>query len=343
MRLASIAIAICLASGLVSAPAQAQAQESAPFYRAKTIRIVISTGVAGGYAEYARVIAEHMGRHIAGNPGFIVQSMPGAGGLQAANYLFTQAPQDGTTIGIVHSSVPLAPLWGSKGVRFDTLKFNWLGSLDRVDGMCISWHASPIRTWADMLSREMTVGSSGAGSQMETYPAILNKLFGTKIKAIAGYKDGVAVYIAMERGELDGRCGGQLTVIKSTRPHWLTERKIQVPILIAQKRSPEFPETPTLMEFVKDEPTRQQLDLVMLTQSLDRPVMLPPGVPGERVRELRAGFDATMADPAFRADIERRSLHVDPVRGEEMAKAFERAFALPPEIIAGAREMMAGR
>ena len=339
MRIASIAVGICLLSCLASAPAGAQE----PFYRGKTIRIVISTGVAGGYAEYARVLAEHMGRHIAGNPGFIVQSMPGAGGLQAANYLFTQAPQDGTTIGIVHSSVPLAPLWGSKGVRFDTLKFNWLGSLDRVDGMCISWNASPIKTWADMLTKEMTVGSSGAGSQMETYPAILNKLFGTKIKVIAGYKDGVAVYIAMERGELDGRCGGQLTVIKSTRPHWLTERKIQVPILIAQKRSPEFPDTPTVMEFVKDEPTRQQLDLVMLTQSLDRPVMLPPGVPAERVRELRTAFDATMADPAFRADIERRSLHIDPVPGEEMTKAFERAFALPPEIIAGAREMMAGR
>ena len=153
---------------------------------------MISTGVAGGYAEYARVIAEHMGRHIAGEPHFIVQSMPGAGGLLATNYLYAQAPQDGTTIGIVHSSVPLAPLWGNKGVRFDTLKFNWLGSLDRVDGMCISWHTSPIRTWDDMLTKEYTVGSSGAGSQMDTYPAILNKLFGTKIKVIAGYKDGTS-------------------------------------------------------------------------------------------------------------------------------------------------------
>ena len=319
----------------------ASAQE--PFYRGKTIRIVISTGVAGGYAEYARVIAEHMGRHIAGGPSFIVQSMPGAGGLLATNYLYTQAPQDGTTIGIVHSSVPLTPLWGNKGVRFDTLKFNWLGSLDRVDGMCISWHESPIRTWDDMRTKDYTVGSSGAGSQMDTYPAILNKLFGTKIKVIAGYKDGVSVYIAMERGELDGRCGGQLTVIKATRPHWLTERKFRVPILISEKRSPLFPDTPTIMEFVKDQPTRQQLDLVMLTQTLDRPVMLPPNVPAERVKQMRAAFDATMADPAFRAEIERRNLHVDPVRGEEMTKAFERAFALPEEIIAGAREMMAGR
>jgi tripartite-type tricarboxylate transporter receptor subunit TctC len=314
-----------------------------PFYRGKTIRIVISTGVAGGYAEYARVLADHMGRHIAGTPHFIVQSMPGAGGLLAANYLYTQAPPDGTTIGIVHSSVPLAPLWGNKGVRFDTLKFNWLGSLDRVDGMCISWHESPIRTWDDMLTKEFTVGSSGAGSQMDTYPAILNKLFATKIKVIAGYKDGVSVYIAMERGELDGRCGGQLTVIKATRPHWLTERKFRVPILIAHERSALFPDTPTIMEFVKDEPTRQQLDLVMLTQTLDRPVLLPPGVPAERVKELRDAFDATMADAAFRAEIDRRNLHVDPVRGEEMTKAFARAFALPPEIIAGAREMMAGK
>ena len=335
LRLGSIIAAFVIAAG----PAWAQD----PFYKGKTIRIVISTGVAGGYAEYARVIAEHMGRHIAGGPHFIVQSMPGAGGLLAANYLYAQAPQDGTTIGIVHSSVPLAPLRGSKGVRFDTLKFNWLGSLDRVDGMCISWHASPIRTWEDMRTKEFTVGSSGAGSQMDTYPAILNKLFGTKIKVIAGYKDGVSVYIAMERGELDGRCGGQLTVIKSTRPYWLTEHKIRVPILIAQKRSAEFPDTPTVLEFVKDEPTRQQLDLVMLTQVLDRPVMLPPGAPAERVKELRDAFNATMADPAFRADIERRSLHVDPVRGEEMARAFARAFALPPEIIAGAREMMGGK
>lgn len=263
--------------------------------------------------------------------------------MLAANYLYAQAPQDGTTMGIVHSSVPLTPLWGNKGVRFDTLKFNWIGSLDRTDGMCIAWHASPIKTWADMLEKPFTVGSSGAGSQMDTYPAILNKLFGTKMKVIAGYKDGTDVYLAMERGELDGRCGGQLTVIKATRPTWLTERKINVPILIADKRSAEFPDTPTVMEFVKDEPVRRQLELLMISQSLDRPLMLPPGVPAERVAELRAAFDATMADPAFRADVERRSLHLDPMGAHDMTAALARAFALPPEVIAGAREMMAGK
>ena len=212
-----------------------------------------------------------MARHIAGQPHFIVQSMPGAGGLNATNYLYNQAPQDGTTIGIVHSTVPLAPLWNSKGVRFDTLKFNWLGSLDRAAGMCITWHTSPIKTWNDLLTKESTVGSTGAGSQMEAYPALLNRMFGTKMKVIGGYKAGTDIFIAMERGEVDGRCGGQLTVIKSTRPDWLTGHKISVPILIAQKRIAEFPDTPTVLEFVKDEATRQELELMMVPQSLDRP------------------------------------------------------------------------
>src|SRR5262245_60000092 len=147
----------------------------------------------------------------------------------------------------------------------------------------------------------------------------------------------------MERGEVDGRCGGQMTVIRSTRPWWITEHKFRVPIVIAEKRSPDFPDTPTVMEFVKDEATRQQLDLVLVSAGLDRPVMAPPGVPADRVKILRDAFDATLADPAFRAEIERKNLHVDPVAGEEMARALARAFALPPEIIAGAREMMGAR
>jgi tripartite-type tricarboxylate transporter receptor subunit TctC len=334
--------ALALAFGLTLAalPGASPAQDGAPFYKGKTIRIVISTCVAGGYAEYARVLTLHMGNHISGKPDFIVQSMPGAGGLQAMNYLYTQAPQDGTTIGIVHSSVPLAPLWGNKGARFDTLQVNWLGSLDQVDGMCIAWHESATKTWDDVLTKGFTVGSSGAGSQMDTYPAILNKLFGTKIKVIQGYKDGTDVYYAMERGEVDGRCGGQLAVLKSTRPAWLTERKINVPIIIAEKRSQEFPDTPAVMEFVKDESARQQLQLLLVTQKSDRPVLMPPGVPKERVKELRAAFDATMSDPAFRADIDKRNLHIDPVRGEDLAAALASAYSAPPDVVAAAKETM---
>jgi tripartite-type tricarboxylate transporter receptor subunit TctC len=328
---------LVLALLLAALPAAA---EDAPFYKGKIIRIVISTGVAGGYAEYARLLADHMGDHIAGKPSFIVQSMPGAGGLQAMNFLYTQAPQDGTVMGMVHSSVPLAPLWGTKGARFDALKVNWVGSLDQVAGMCIAWHTATTKSWDDLLTKGLIVGSSGAGSQMDTYPAILNKLFGTKIKVVQGYKDGTDVYLAMERGEVEGRCGGQLAVLKSSRPDWLTQHKINVPIIISAARSAEFPGTPAVMEFVKDENTRQQLQLLLVSQKSDRPVLLPPGVPAERVSELRAAFDATTADPAFRADIDKRNLHIDPVRGEELAAALASAYGAPPEVIAAARETM---
>ena len=328
---------------LVALQTPAADPAAAEFYKGKTLRIVISTGVAGGFGEYARLLSEHIGKHIAGQPHVIVQSMPGAGGLLAANYLYTQAPQDGTTIGIINSTVPLAPLWGSKGARFETLKFNWLGTLDRADGVCTLWHTSPVKTWSDMLTKELTVGSIGAGSEMELYPAMLNKLFGDQDQGDRRLQG---------RQRHRPRHGARRArrplrdaslVVQGAAAGWFTERKIMVPIIIAEKRRADFPDTPAVMEFVQDEPTRQQLELMMVAQNLDRPVLAPPGVPAERVKELRAAFDATMADPAFRAEIEKRSLHIDPMRGEDMAKAYARAFAFPPEIIAAVRDMMGAR
>src|ERR1700731_1485895 len=257
-----------LVVGLVAAATSVcsvSAQESA-FFKGKTIRILLSAGVAGGYAEYARLLAQHLGNHLAGKPDFIVQSMPGAGGLLATNYLYSQAPQDGTTIGIIHSTVPLAPLFGTAGARFDALKFNWLGSLDRADGMCTVWHPSPLKTRAPMSGKELVVGSSGAGSQFSILPAMLNKLFGTRIKVINGYKDGAEIFQAMEKGEIEGRCSTQLTAIQSIRPQWLTEHKLSVPILIGRTRIAEFPDTPAVMELAKDAATRAQLELMLLTQ-----------------------------------------------------------------------------
>jgi tripartite-type tricarboxylate transporter receptor subunit TctC len=324
----------------VAVPSSGQAQDSVPFYRGKQIRILLSAGVAGGYAEYGRLLAQHMGNHITGKPDFIVQSMPGAGGLLAANYLYSQAQADGTTIGLIHSSLPLAPLFGSRGARFDALKFNWIGSLDRSDGPCTAWHTSPVKSWADMLEKQFIVGSSGVGSQMDIYPAMLNKLFGTKIKVVGGYRDGASIFLAMERGEIDGRCGPQITAIRSLRPQWFTERKIVLPIMISERRSEEFPATPSVMEFAKDERTRQLLRLLIVTQDMDRPLLLPPGVPAERVSELRDAFNATVADPAFQAEALRLHLHLDPVSGAEMAKGLAAAYASPPEIVEIAKETM---
>jgi len=337
-RLTAAALGGALALVLV---VSAAAQE--PFYKGKQIRLIISAGVAGGYATYARLLVQHMPNHLPGKPDMLFQSMPGAGGLLATNHLYSQAPQDGTVIGLIHSTVPLGPLLGMAGARFDPLKLNWLGSMDRSDGPCTAWHTAPIKTWQDMLDKEFIVGSSGIGSQMEVYPAAMNRLFGTKVKVIGGYKDGALIFQAMERGEVHGRCGPQLTSIGALRPHWLTEKKIRVPVVVSEHRSPMFPEAPTLIELAKDEATRQQIRLLIVSQDLDRPVLAPPGVPAERVKMLRDAFIATMKDPAFLADIKKFRLTLDWVSGEQVHKTLAAAYSSPPDVVRAARELMAGK
>lgn len=334
--------AIAITSFVVAAAtsiSSASAQEGHAFFKGKTIRVV-SSGAGGGYAEYARLLSRHMGRHLAGNPNFIVQAMPGAGGLIATNFLFAQAPKDGTAIGLVHPTAPLAPLFGNKAAKFDALKFNWLGSLDRSFGLCAVWYSSLVKTWSDMRTRTLIVGSTGAGAPNYYYPALLNKWFGTKIKVVAGFKGGTDIFLAMERGEIEGRCDPQLATLKRLHPDWLPGHKISVPILISEKRSTEFPNTPSIFELAKDEQTQKQLKLFFITQEMARPMLLPPGVPVERVVEVRAAFEATLADPAFRADAANSNLPLDPMKADDLLKVLTNAYASPAHIIEAVREIV---
>ena len=326
---------MALAAALSTATA---AQE--PYYKGKTIRLIISVGVAGGFGEYARTLATHMGKHIPGRPHMIVQSMPGAGGIVASNHLYVQAPPDGITIGMVNATAPLAPLWGSKGARFDALKFEWIGALDRSDGTCAFWHTAPAKTWNDLLTNELTVGSIGAGSPMEVYAVMLNKLFNTKIKVVGGYKAGSDIDLAMQRQEVDGRCGTQLKSIPALHPDWIKDKKILVPILVAEKRNKKYPDTPALFEFVKDEATRQKIDLLTVTQKLDRPILAPPGTPAARVKELREGLAATVRDPDFIAELEKKRLTLEPTSAEEAIRIYRAAYASPPGVVDAVREIM---
>jgi len=214
-------------------PGAALADALADFYKGKSINWILSAGAGGGYSEYAHVFAPHFSAHIPGKPSILVQNMPGAGGIRAMIYLQSIAPKDGTTIGLVHSSVPFAPLYGIRGANFDPRRMNWIGSINAATGICVSWTASGITKWADLFDKQFVVGGTGAGSQMETMPAMINKLFGTRIKVISGYKGGNDVYLAMERGEVHGRCGGLKSSIKSTRPDWFPQKKVAVPIQIA--------------------------------------------------------------------------------------------------------------
>src|SRR5437016_4440583 len=314
---------------LALGPSAVRADPIADFYKGKQINWILSAGAGGGYSSYAHVFAPHFSAHIPGNPQLVVQNMPGAGGIRAMTYLSSVAPKDGTTIGLVHSSVPFAPLFGIRGANFDPRKMNWIGSINAASGICVSWTASGITKWADLFDKQYIVGGTGAGSQMETMPAMINKLFGTRIKVISGYKGGNDVYLAMERGEVHGRCGGLKSSIKSTRPDWFPQKKVAVPIQIALARDPEFPDSPALVEFAKDDRTRKILELVLSPMSMDRPILLPPGTPLDRVAVLRKAFHAAMHDPGLIADAAKAHVDLDEVDGAKIAQILGRAYAMP--------------
>jgi tripartite-type tricarboxylate transporter receptor subunit TctC len=256
------------------------------------------------------------------------------------NYLSASAPKDGSTIALVHSSVPLAPVYGLKAAQFDPRRMNWIGSINATSGICVAWHTSQVKTWNDLFDKPFAVGSSGAGSQMETLPAMLNKLFGTKIKVISGYKGGNEVYLAMERGEVDGRCGGLISSINSTRPDWFTQKKVSVPVQIALERDPQFPDVPALSEFAKDTRTKQILQLVLFPMAMDRPILAPPGVPSDRIALLKRAFHDAMNDPQFVADAKKQRLEIKEVPGDKVAEIIDTAFKMPPDVVKAANEAM---
>jgi tripartite-type tricarboxylate transporter receptor subunit TctC len=217
---------------------------------------------------------------------------------------------------------------------------NWIGSVNAATGICVSWTASGITTWQDLFDKEYIVGGTGAGSQMETLPAMLNKLFGTRIKIVSGYKGGNDVYLAMERGEVQGRCGGLKSSIKSTRPDWFPQKKVSIPIQIALERDPEFPDSPAVIEYAKDEKTKQILQLILAPMEMDRPILAPPGTPAAMVAALRKAFHEAMNDPGLIADAKKANIDLDEIDGEKLTKMLDRAYAMPPEVIKAANEAM---
>jgi tripartite-type tricarboxylate transporter receptor subunit TctC len=330
-------IALALA---LSLQATVHADPLADFYKGRSISWILSAGVGGGYASYAQAFAPYFSAHIPGNPPIVIQNMPGGGGIRAMLYLDSVAPKDGTTLGLVHSSVPFAPLYGIKAATFDPRKMNWIGSIDASTGICVAWHTSGIATWQDLLDKPFVVGGTGAGSQMETMPNMLNKLFGTKIKVISGYKGGNDIYLAMERGEIQGRCGGLISSINSTRPEWFADKMVNVPVQIATARNPLFPDAPAIVELATDERTRKILQLVLAPLDMDRPILAPPGVPAERVAALREAFHAAMNDPAFIAEAEKEHLEIREITGLRVAQILADAYAMPPDVTKAASDAM---
>jgi tripartite-type tricarboxylate transporter receptor subunit TctC len=321
-----------LVLSLLPGPAhEADAVES--FYRGKQVTMIIAGGVGGGYDTYGRTFARHYGRHIPGNPAVVPKNIPAAGGLQGASTLYNNSDHDGLTVGALTSSSTLDGLFGNPGARYDVLKLNWIGSIGKLQNVCATWHASPVRTMEQLRTREVLVGGSGATSDSAVMPRVLNALIGTKMKVITGYDAGAATELAVERGEIEGVCGLGWSTLKAARPDWIRDHKVNVILQMGIQKHPELPDVAMAQDFVKDPERKKVLELILLRQEFGRPIAAPPGVPAERVQALRKAFEETLADPEFRADAEKALMEIDPLSGAEMAQMLTQAHAQPQTIV----------
>jgi tripartite-type tricarboxylate transporter receptor subunit TctC len=328
------ALAASLVLGLTAAGGAIAADADADFYKGKQIKLMVSTEPGTIYDVYARLVAEHMPNHIAGKPTFVVENAPGASGLRVTNFMATQAPKDGLTIAAVHSSIPTAPLTSPRDARFDAAKLAWLGSITKDPFIGYVWHDVPVHTLADAEKTPFSVGGNAVGSAGIDLAILSNEMFGFHIKIITGYVGSLDTKLAMERREVDGTFANGLGDIKTTRPQWLTEKKINIFVQHGFTRHPELPDVPLLLDYAKKPEDRQALEFMLARQEFSKPYFAPPDTPPARLAILRKAFDETMKDPAFKAGAERAKLSVDgPMNGEELSGMVGKVASTPESVV----------
>ena len=328
--------------GALSA-ASCSEESSAPeeFYRGKTIQVLIGMSAGGAYDIYARMLARHMGKHIPGNPVLVPSNMEGAGSLTLTNYLYNVAPKDGTVIGTINRGAPFEPLIGEAQLaRFDPAQFTWIGSVANEVSICAAWDRAGIDNFDQLFTRELTVGGTGAGADTNQFPRIMNGVLGTKLKVVSGYPGGNNIDLAMERGEVDGRCGWSWSSIKATRQTWLDAGSIKVLVQLALEKHADLPDVPLILDYAKTDEDRAMLRLIFSRAALGCPFLAPPGIPADRAAMLRKAFDETMKDPAFLAEAAQALLEVAPVGGEELQQLIADIYQTPKDVVEKTRALV---
>ncbi|HWG03619.1 MAG TPA: hypothetical protein VG271_01270 [Beijerinckiaceae bacterium] len=336
---ASLVIAVATLAGVSNQIAAAD--PIADFYRGKKVEVMIGFGSGEAYDTYARILAKYMQKYLPGNPLFVPEDMPGAGSLNAANTIYNIAPKDGTAFGTTHRFVPLMPLLGVQGPKFDPLKYTYIGSMNRENTLCISWKGSGIDTIQDAVTHEFTVGTTGAGAELTTFNSTLSHLLGLRLKVVSGYQTSLEVDLAMSRGEVQGRCGVSYGTLKNTEPDWLANNKVDILLQLGLSKDPELPNVPLFGDLVKDQRDRQALQLMLAPAEIGRPFFGPPDIPAERTAALRTAFDAATKDPQLIEEAAKQRLGVSPVSGADMQALIERAYRSPQPVIDRARALVA--
>ena len=321
-----------LLPGAATAPAGA-ADAVEAFYKGRQIQLIVSTAPGGAYDAFARLMVQYLPAYIPGHPSFVVQNMNGANGLTATNHLANIAARDGTVIASVQSNIPTSQILAPAGVHFDANKLSWIGSITKDIFVGYVWHDAKVKTYEQAKTDVAIMGGQGVGAATIDFAIVSNALFGTKFKIITGYGSSGETKLAMERRELDGTFGNGWTSLKIDQKDWLTEGKIRIFIQHGFAPHRELPDVPLFIDQAKNPPDRQVLELLLARQETNKPYLAPPGVPADRLNALRRAFDATVADPKFRAAADKANLAIDgPMTGEALAAMVARISATPPEV-----------
>src|SRR3954469_62149 len=337
LRYGSFAAVACIA---VMASTASRADPVADFYKGKTITLVVSTSAGGGFDVVGRLVARYMSRHMPGSPNVVVRNMAGAGGIMATKYLYSVAPQDGTSLGALVNTTPFEPLFGTKEATFDPTKSHWLGSPGAEVGTLAVWSASPVKTLEDARRHETTVGAAGINSTPSFYARMMNTVAGTKLKIVTGYPGQSEIFIAMERGEVEGHPSVFYGGLKSTRPTWISEKKVNFLLQYGAEREKELGDTPFLGDLIAKPEDRAMVAAALAPLAIGRPYLTPPETPPERIAALRKALADTFADPEFRADADRMQLGLTtPVSGESMQQRIAEAYNTPPELVTRLRAL----
>ena len=337
-RFIAATLTLVLLQGL--RPALAPGQD---FYKGKQVDLYIGYSVGGGYDIYARLLARHLGRHIPGNPTVVPRNMPGAGSLTLANWLYGAGPKDGTVFGTIGRGIAFDPLLGGKGAKFKATEFAWIGSANDEVSLCVAWAKTGITRFEELYTRELIVGGTGATADTDLFPKVLNGVLGTRMRIVSGYPGGNDITLAMERGEVDGRCGWSWSSIKTNHPAWVKDGTLKLLVQLSLEKHEDLPNVPLIMDMVKTEEQRGALRLVFARQVMGRPFLAPPGLPKERVALLRKAFMETMQDPKLLAEAQKLNLEITAVSGEKVQELVAEVYRTPPEIVNKAVEATAGK
>ena len=308
------------------------AQPAGDSLAGKSVSMIIGFGAGGGYDLWGRTVGRHIGRHLPGAPTVIPQNMPGAGSYAAASYIFNIAPKDGSVLGIIARDAALGPLSGATGARFDPTRLSWIGTPTKETNVCVAYHTSQVKSVLDLYDKQLIVGDTGPGTGTRSYPKALNELLGMKFKLVGGFPASSDVFLAMERGEVEGICES-LDSIKIRRPDWIPTRKISILFQGGAEPNPELDGVPFVLDLALTGEQRQAIEFLYAGQGIGRPFVAPPDLPPDRLKMLRDAFKATMTDPAFVAEAQKSKLDLEPEDGEHLAVLIAKIYATPKPIV----------